>query len=143
VKRLSSSITLLIWSDTVCDREEVYLEIPALDQEYTQGLSLETQDHQNLAMGRGTSQYNCLGKAKRKIREIFDAARSRKHNKRELKKMRWGEQPPSLADKTVPQTNATPAPATSSTFLLPLGEDSILQQPNAQPEGWSVGYIRK
>jgi hypothetical protein len=124
--------------------EQHYIRVPALAQEYTQGLSvwkhrvirqavLEEQDQVDLV---------ALGKAKRKIQQIVDAGRQRKRQSTRSRIARWDtagkptrqEAAELRAGDNVPATTTTkdPAPtisASASPILLPTDEDD-----------WEIGY---
>jgi len=119
--------------------EQQYIRVPALADEYTQGLSLwkhrvichavlEEQDQVDLV---------ALGKAKRKIQQIVDADRQRKHQGTRSRIARWDtagrptrqalvdlEVESMGAEKTIfsQPTNALPAPVST-------GEDN-----------WEISY---
>ena len=118
--------------------EQHYIRVPALDQEYTQGLSLwkhriirqavlEMQDQVDLV---------ALGRAKRKIQQIVDAARQRKRQSTRTRIARWdtaGKPTRQIADglelgnKTPVTTTKEPVPTTP---LLLSGDDNE----------WEIGY---
>jgi len=122
--------------------EQQYIRVPALDQEYTQGLSiwkhrvirqavLEEQDQVDLV---------ALGKAKRKIQQIVDAGRQRKRQSTRSRIARWDTAgKPTRQDAAelgagdkahVTTTAKNPAPTISaSPILLPTDEDN-----------WEIGY---
>ena len=69
-----------------------YIKVPALDQEYTQGLSLWKHRiiRRNAALNeQGRVSQVALGQAKRKIREIIEAGRERKRVSTRVKIARW------------------------------------------------------
>ncbi len=86
-----------------------------------------------------------LGRAKLKIQNIVDKARTRKRTMTRARIARWDRsgQPPSLADKEpkpveVPQ--ALPEPQ-AVTPLLP--DNTIVALPENKPSdsGWELGYV--
>ena len=105
--------------------EERYLRVPALAQEYTQGLSLwkhrvirqavlETQDRVDL---------EALGKAKRKIQQIVEAGRQRKRQATRSRIARWdtaGKPSRQAAERETeakaPLLVSDPAPAPCAAF---------------------------
>ena len=114
-----------------------YLRVPALAQEYTQGLSLwkhrvirhavlEAQDRVDL---------EALGRAKRKIQQIVDAGRQRKRQSTRSRIARWdtaGKPSRQAAteqetDDKAPLVVADPAPAP---LLLLSGDEN----------NWEIGY---
>lgn len=133
--------------------EKRYVEVPSLDPEYTQGLSLwkhevilnflHSQDEEvDLA---------ALGRAKRRIQEIVEAARTRKRVSSRARIARWdlGGQPPSLVEKgqgppstgNTPQVEGAQAPAA---LPLPDDDDAILGlepfEEDDDADGWSLTY---
>jgi len=133
----------------VCDPfEEVYLEIPALDQEYTQGLSLwkhrvirdlANQEEEKVDMA-------ALGRAKRKIRQIFKDAVARKKSGNRKQMARWdgGGEPPSLADQLPQPTQPNISPSSPSTFLLPAPDDTCIDQTsNESGQQRDLAYLPK
>ncbi|MCL4295589.1 MAG: DDE-type integrase/transposase/recombinase [Anaerolineae bacterium] len=123
-----------------------YITVPANDDEgYTVGLSLwkhkvirryllEQQDEVDLV---------ALGKAKRAIQEIVDAARSRKRTRSRSRLARWdgSGQPPSLADQKPTTPPALPEPPVSSP-ALPAPRTEIILPPESSDEGWGITYDR-
>jgi putative transposase len=121
---------------------QVYLTAPALAEEYTAQLSLwkhriicqfvrREQDRVDLA---------ALGRARRKIQEVVDAALSRKPRRGGRKLGRWqtGGQPPSLASGT---PAATPLPAVAApTGPPPADTDDILLGTVEAEEEWGITY---
>jgi putative transposase len=101
--------------------EDVYLVVPALAGDYTEGLSLwkhriicayarRHQDRVDLA---------ALGRAKRKIQEVVDMAMSRKRRRGRRKLSRWNNsgKPPSLSDPctlAAPPSDAARMPVAAS-----------------------------
>lgn len=121
---------------------QIYHAIPALDTEYTANLSLwkhrivcefvrREQDRVDLA---------ALGRAKRKIQEVVDAALSRKQRSGGRKIGRWqtGGQPPSLTNAT---QVASPAPTEVAPISMPADANEMIAtltpSENAQ---WSLTY---
>lgn len=136
--------------------DERYVSVPALDQDYTRGLSLwahrvvcefvrREQDRVDLA---------ALGRAKLKIQEIVDAARSRKRSSTQRKVARWEEsgQPPSLTGQTQASGPAgPPAPPTgdspSDPHVAPPPRNSDARElpgqtgsAESQDSGWELSY---
>jgi putative transposase len=118
--------------------EQQYIRLPALDQEYTQGLSLwkhriirqavlEVQDQVDLV---------ALGKAKRKIQQIVDASRQRKHQSSRTRIARWdtaGQPTRQATGKTESGDKmpvATAKESGSTTSLLLSGDD----------DNWEIDY---
>lgn len=127
--------------------ERVYLEVPALDQEYTQSVSLwKHKVILNLARQEEKKvDLAALGRAKLKIQNIVDKARTRKRTMTRARIARWDRsgQPPSLTDKEpkpveVPQALPDPQAVTP---LLP--DNTILALPENKPSdsGWELVYI--
>jgi len=71
--------------------ERDYIRVPALDQEYTQGLSLWKHRVIRQAVLQEQDQVDlvALGKAKRKIQQIVDAGRQRKRQSTRTRIARW------------------------------------------------------
>jgi len=130
--------------------EKRYIETPALDQEYTQNLSLwkhrvilnyarQVDDDMDLAG---------LGRAMRKIQEIVDAARDRaKTTKKRAKIARWDNSgsPPSLADKTISKQSTVgllPTEDNSSESIDNNREDASIEisipEGSEGADGWSI-----
>jgi putative transposase len=126
--------------------ERQYIRVPALAQEYTQGLSLwkhrvirqavlEEQDQVDLV---------ALGKAKRKIQHIVDAGRQRKRQNTRARIARWD-----TAGKPTRQTAAelepgdktsvtnTEEPETTDTKL---SASASLVLHSADEDNWEIGY---
>jgi len=118
--------------------EQHYIRVPALDQEYTQGLSLwkhrvirqavlEAQDQVDLV---------ALGKAKRKIQQIVDAGRQRKRQSTRARIARWDTagKPTRQAATGLESGGKTPVttikePVPTAPLLL-AGDDN----------NWEIGY---
>ena len=117
--------------------DEHYLRVPALAQEYTQGLSLwkhrvirhavlEAQDRVDL---------EALGKAKRKIQQIVEAGRQRKRQSTRSRIARWD-----TAGK--PSRQAAEEKWNENPISLPVAEPestSPLLLPEDAPR-WEIGY---
>jgi len=118
--------------------EQHYIRVPALDQEYTRGLSLwkhriirqavlETQDQVDLV---------ALGKAKRKIQQIVDSARQRKRQSTRTRIARWDTagKPTRQAVNELESGSKTPVTTTKEPVptmpLLSSGDDNE----------WEIGY---
>ena len=122
--------------------ENNYVEVPALDQEYTDNLSLWKHrvikkfgrmngDHEDLA---------ALGRAKLKIHEIVDAARSRSKVTSRAKIGRWDKsgKPASLSEKTTnSQTKSLPEPQGITVVKNPVKEVEILSM-DLNDNGWEI-----
>jgi putative transposase len=132
--------------------DEVYIVVPALAGDYTDGLSLwkhrvicayvrRHQDQVDLA---------ALGRAKRKIQEVVDMAMSRKRRRGGRKLGRWNSsgKPPSLGDRSAsatPLSSAAQAPPAAPGELSiappsPDHDDSILAVEQSEEEGWGISY---
>ena len=92
--------------------EKIYLEVHALDQEYAKGLSFWKHRLIRRAAMRETDQGDlaALGRARRKIQEMVDAARSRKRTVTHKKVARWDGQAPSLENKNQSAKISLPQP---------------------------------
>jgi putative transposase len=120
-------------------RQQAYLKVACLDQEYAQGLSLwKHQVIRNLAR----QEYDqvdllALARAKRKIQEIVQASKSSKRVKSRARVARWetGDQstPPEPAE--VPPLLPEPAPQAPVTTL-----DLAVDLADLEREGWSAAY---
>ena len=131
-----------------------YIEVPALDQEYTQGLSL--WKHRIIRRAArdeyGSVDLAALGRAKRKIQEIVDAGKRRKKTSTRSRIARWdtaGKPTREIADETgsatdkegkdVPVGEATPSvqhsPQPTETVWpdLPTIEEAL-------EDGWEITY---
>ncbi len=118
--------------------EQQYLHVPALDQEYTQGLSLwkhrvirqavlEAQDKVDLV---------ALGQAKRKIQQIVDAGRQRKRQSTRTRIARWD-----TAGKPTRQAAIDPESGSQTPVVIPPG--SVAATPvllSGDEEQWEIGY---
>ncbi len=120
--------------------EQTYIEVPALDQEYTENLSSWKHkvikqyakvegDKENLA---------ALGRAKIKIQEIVDAGRSRSKVTHRAKINRWdtGGKPKSLAEKEN-KPKLLPKPQEVKVVKNQLMDIEITSS-NDMSEGWEV-----
>ncbi|OQA22613.1 MAG: Transposon Tn7 transposition protein TnsB [Chloroflexi bacterium ADurb.Bin360] len=119
-----------------------YIEVPALDQEYTCGLSLwkhriiyraalEVSDSVDLV---------ALGRAKRKIQEIVDAGRDRKrlHTRSRIARWETGGKPTREMDPE--EGDASPGePVVPSAEDFP-SETSPLATIDLDEEGWEISY---
>lgn len=126
--------------------EKQYIEVPALDQEYTQGLSLwkhrvvrravlEEQDKVDLV---------ALGRAKRKIQEIVEEGRRRKRQRTRSRIARWdtaGKPTRQIAEES--QCSESPEPTDKVTIDVSFPSAEVLaclpidEQPN---EEWEISY---
>jgi putative transposase len=129
--------------------EKVYLEVPALDQAYTQSVSLwkhkvilnlARQEEQKVDLA-------ALGRAKLKIQQIVDQARTRKRTSTRSRIARWDRsgQPPSLADKESEPADVPPAlpDPQAVTSLLPDNTTVALPENGNKPKGggWELLYV--
>jgi putative transposase len=145
--------------------ERRYIEVPALAQEYTQGLSL--WKHKIIVrVARSVGERVdpvALGQARRKIQEVVDAGRSRRKLAGRSKIARWeyGGQ----SSKSIDWDSATALPAEPPTLPMPLlapalrtlpsPDSASLPSPSTESvldidletddadEGWSVDYSIK
>jgi putative transposase len=134
--------------------DERYITVPALDQEYTRGLSLwkhrvirnfasREQDKPDLV---------ALGRAKRKIREIVEAGRERKRASTRAAMTRWetSGKPLRQVEQDTGQIPESAAPRTTPGSPSPTGSASNLEKPEAaiednllasgSQEGWELDY---
>ncbi len=120
-----------------------YIRVPALDQEYTQGLSLWKHRVIRQAALAEQDQVDmvALGKAKRKIQQLVEEGRQRKRHSSRTRIARWD-----TAGKPSRQT------AESHTKQLEPGGKSVLAEPIAtnsasqsvlasQDLDWEIGYL--
>lgn len=124
-----------------------YIEVPALDQEYTQGLSLWKH---RIIRKAARDAYNsvdlaALGRAKRNIQKIVAAGRSRKRLSTRARIARWeteGKPTRQLETDSVESEILNAAPLldedSSATARLSLNLDLNLE--DLADEGWDVSY---
>lgn len=134
--------------------EKRYIETPALDQEYTQGLSL--WKHEVILNFARQEQHEvdpaALGRARLKIQAIVDAARVRKRIATRSKIARWdtgGQKPPEHRSKKLPSTaqQNIPSGRSVSVPVLPASVTTAppqskapddLHLPDADDNGWEL-----
>lgn len=120
--------------------EHKYIEVPAIDQEYTDNLSL--WKHKVIKQfGKVTGDKEdlvALGRAKIKIQDIVDAARNRSKVTHRAKIARWdtGGKPKSLAEKEV-KPKSLPQPQ-EITVAKNTRVDVEIASSNDLSEGWEV-----
>jgi putative transposase len=127
--------------------ERQYVRVPALDQEYTQGLSLwkhrvirqavlEEQDQVDLV---------ALGQAKRKIQMIVDEGRQRQRQQTRARIARWDTagkptrqlvEPPPMAEGAGEPVVIEPAP---SPIITP--DQVLIPQDTVDDAEWEVSYM--
>jgi len=125
-----------------------YIEVPALDQTYTQGLSLWKHRIIRRAAreGYGSVDLAALGRAKRRIQEIVEAGRERKRLGTRSRIARWDS-----GGRPTRQVEPGPEPAEPvSGPPLPTGEEASSDVPwlaamdldleELEAEGWDVSY---
>jgi len=119
--------------------EQHYIRVPALDQAYTQGLSLWKHHIIRQAVLEVQDRVDpvALGKAKREIQQIVDSARQRKRQSTRTRTARWdtaGKPTRQIADG-LELDNKTPVTTTKesvpTTPLLLSGDDNE----------WEIGYV--
>ena len=120
-----------------------YISVPALDQEYTQGLSLWKH---RIIRRVARSEYDAvdlvaLGRAKRKIQEIVEAGRSRKRLSSRKRIARW--------DSNGKSTSQIESEQETDKSLALIDESVSNTQPSVildldleelEEEGWDVSY---
>jgi putative transposase len=120
-----------------------YIDVPALDQEYTQGLSLWKH---RIIRRVARSEYDAvdlvaLGRAKRKIQEIVEAGRSRKRLSTRKRIARWeasGKPTRQVeSEQKVDEPLALIGEGTSDTQPLVILD---LDLEDLEEEGWDVSY---
>jgi putative transposase len=128
--------------------EKRYLEVPALDQEYTQGLSL--WKHRIIRRAAraeyGAMDLAALGRAKRRIQEIVTAGRSRKRQSTRSRIARWetGGQPTRRVEEdleereTDHEARETKGEDCLTGTLLAKGMELDMEE--LEEEGWDVSY---
>jgi putative transposase len=99
--------------------EEQYIRVPALDQTYTQGLSLWKHRVIRRAVLSEQDKVDivALGQAKRKIQEIVEAGRQRKRQRTRSRIARW-DTAGKPSRQVVKQTQANAAPSGSTTAVI-------------------------
>lgn len=120
--------------------ENIYIEVPALDQEYTENLSL--WKHKVIkrfnSVNGDKEDLAALGRAKIKIQEIVDAGRNRTKVTHRAKIARWdtGGKPNSLPDKEI-KPKSLPKPHEIKVVKNQLMDIEITSS-NDVSEGWEV-----
>lgn len=134
--------------------DERYIKVPALDKEYTQGLSLwKHRVIRNFALReQDKPDLVALGRAKRKIREIVEAGRERKRASTRTTIARWetSGKPLDQVEQDAGQTAEIAAPQVVQGPVLPkvsssepamletaIEDDLLLAESN---EGWELDY---
>ena len=125
--------------------ERQYLRVPALDQEYTTGLSLWKHRVIRQAVLDEQAQVDpvALGLAKRKIQAIVDEGRHRKKQQTRARIARWdsaGKPTRDLAQIEPPHTSETPPGEglNSSLEMLPPATQVLT---SADDPDWEVSYL--
>jgi putative transposase len=129
--------------------EQQYLRVPALDQAYTQGLSLWKHRiiRQAVLNEQDKVDIVALGQARRKIQAIVEAGRLRKRQSTRTRMARWdtagkptrqvveqtGAQAPAMLS-TASEQRALPSPAAAAGSSLPLDEEP-------SEAGWEISYV--
>jgi putative transposase len=121
--------------------DQRYIEVPALDQEYTQGLSLWKH---RIIRRAARAEFNsvdlvALGRAKRKIQEIVEAGRYRKRTGMRTRVARWdtGGKPTREVGRGEPggeEARVFPLPPAVSEAIDNLSLEEMAA------EGWEVSY---
>jgi putative transposase len=123
--------------------EQSYLTVPALAEEYAAQLSLWKHRIISAAVRReqATVDLAALGRAKRKIQDVVDAALDRKRRQGGRKLARWQDsgQPPSLSQEPSPATTVEHPPSALPAAGL---SDEVLQvdAPKTSHDEWSITY---
>ncbi len=114
--------------------EKCYHEVPALDQEYTQGLSFWKHRLIRRMAAQEADQVDlaALGRARRKIQEMVDRARTRKKTSTRSKVARWDGKSPS-------PPRSTPG-SVSSNSHSPQRSDLNLPSASAETEIYDFDY---
>jgi len=129
--------------------EQQYLRVPALDQEYTQGLSLWKHRiiRQAVLNEQDKVDLVALGQARRKIQAIVEAGRLRKRQSTRSRMARWdtaGKPTRQVVEETGAQAparlpaaserRACPSPSATAVSSLPLDEEP-------SEAGWEISYV--
>jgi len=121
-----------------------YIEVPALDQEYTRGLSLwKHRIIRRAALEESDSvDLVALGRAKRKIQEIVDAGKSRKQLRTRSRIARWETGGKPTRNMESEREDASPSETLASTIQDPPIETSPLADIDLDldDEGWEISY---
>lgn len=128
--------------------DNCYIEVPALDQDYTQGLSLWKHRIIRRAAREESNSVDlaALGRAKRKIQEIVEAGRSRKRSRTRSRIARWdtaGKPTRDLAEESSPQDYDGEEMASLETLSAQLAELALPDLPTegeASDDGWEITY---
>lgn len=126
--------------------EQRYIEVPALDQEYTQGLSLWKHRIIRRVARSANAEVDvaALGRAKRQIQDIVAAGRSRKQARSRQRLARWetgGKPTRVVAAEQEPRVPA-PRPPALPPGALPgaSAELAVAAPPDETGSGWEVTY---
>ena len=117
--------------------QETYLEVPALAQAYTQGLSLwKHRVIRNFVLSQQkTVDIAALGQAQRQIQEIVEQSLERKQLATRSKMARWQYPPKQAEPDTQPVIiDQPPDPQPALDFEVTLDPEKL------KAEGWSLGY---
>jgi putative transposase len=119
--------------------EQRYICVPALDQVYTEGLSLwkhrvirravlAEQDHVDIV---------ALGRAKRKIQQIVEAGRERKRQGTRVRMARWNTAGKPTRQQTAESRSVD---AADDPTLTTSADAAPLQLPAPDDAGWEIAY---
>jgi len=105
--------------------EKCYHELPSLSPEYTQGLSLWKHRliRRTASQEKEAVDLASLGKARRKIQEMVDRARTRKKTATRSKVARWDGKKPNDSQPQPPKTDANLSQPTDPNLLSGLGTE--------------------
>jgi putative transposase len=121
-----------------------YIEVPALDQAYTQGLSLwKHRIIRRAALEESDSvDLVALGRAKRRIQEIVDAGKSRKRLRTRSRIARWETGGKPTREVGSEEEDRSPTETLSSTGESPSTDTSLLADIDLDldDEGWEISY---
>ncbi|MCP4535775.1 MAG: transposase [Chloroflexi bacterium] len=132
--------------------ENRYIRVPALDQEYTQELSLWKHRiiRQTVLSEQDRVDIVALGRAKRKIQEIVEEGRQRKRLQTRSRIARWdtsGKPTRQVAEEVQARevVNQISGPVTEDETLTSLSSDQTEDQVSLVPEGtpdtdWEISY---
>jgi len=125
--------------------EGQYVKVPALDREYTQGLSLWKHRVIRRAVLQEQDKVDivALGRAKRKIQEIVDQGRRRKRQATRSRIARW-DTAGKPTRQIVEESPASGRPGTAAASNVPQARtaEHVLPLPDEQPdEDWEISYV--
>jgi putative transposase len=126
--------------------EQQYLRVPALDQEYTQGLSLWKHRVIRQAVLDEQARVDpvALGQAKRKIQAIVEEGRQRRQQGSRTRAARWemaGQSTRALAQLESSTPPEVPVHPEAASEVLPLSLTDAQSCEPSDHDGWEVSYV--